>query len=57
MKCWDPKQSVVVKVIDICPCYYEPANQAPYYQYGCCYKEQNHPKAGQLELDLSFWVG
>jgi hypothetical protein len=28
----------------------------PYFQYGCCYKQQQHPKAGQLNLDLSFWV-
>lgn len=28
----------------------------PYYQYGCCYKEQKHEKAGQLNMDLSFWV-
>ena len=28
----------------------------PYFQYGCCYKEQKHPKAGQLNMDLSFWV-
>jgi len=56
VKCWDQKKSVVVKIIDICPCYYEPQGQKPYYQYGCCYKEQNHMKAGQIEFDLSFWV-
>jgi hypothetical protein len=22
------------------PCYYAPANQAPYYQYGCCYNKK-----------------
>jgi cullin-associated NEDD8-dissociated protein 1 len=55
VKCWDQK-SVVVKVIDICPCWYEPKGMNPYFQYGCCYKQQRHPKAGQLNLDLSFWV-
>ena len=28
------------QVIDICPCYYEPKGQAPYYQYSCCYNKQ-----------------
>lgn len=56
VKCWGDQKSVVVKVIDICPCWYEPKGMAPYFQYGCCYKQQQHPKAGQLNLDLSFWV-
>lgn len=56
MQCWGQNKSVVVKVIDICPCYYAPKGQKPYFQYGCCYNTQKHPKAGQMELDLSFWV-
>ncbi|WIA34055.1 hypothetical protein OEZ86_012433 [Tetradesmus obliquus] len=56
VKCWGDQKSVVVKVIDICPCWYEPKGMAPYFQYGCCYKQQQHPKAGQLNLDLSFWA-
>ncbi|GBF95926.1 hypothetical protein Rsub_08049 [Raphidocelis subcapitata] len=56
VQCWDPNQSVVVKIIDICPCYYEPKGQKPYYQYGCCYKKQQHPKAGQWNFDLSYFA-
>jgi hypothetical protein len=30
--------------------------QAPYYQQSCCGNRTSHPKAGQHELDLSFWA-
>lgn len=43
----------LTQVIDICPCWYKAMGA---FQYDCCYKSQKHPKAGQLQLDLSFWV-
>ena len=47
VKCWG-NNSVVVRVIDICPCFYAPQGKEPYFQYDCCYKSQNHIKSGQV---------
>ena len=30
--------------------------QAPYYQQSCCGNRTDHAKAGQHEMDLSFWA-
>lgn len=55
VKCWD-KNTVVVKVVDLCPCYYCPTGQPCRYQESCCNKRLNHPKSGQHNFDLSFWA-
>jgi cullin-associated NEDD8-dissociated protein 1 len=51
VQCYGNK-SVVVRVIDICPCFYAPKGKEPYYQYDCCYKSQNHIKSGQVSCAL-----
>ncbi|KAG2488344.1 hypothetical protein HYH03_013034 [Edaphochlamys debaryana] len=56
VKCWDPKASIRVHVIDICPCWYSPKGQEPYEQPSCCYKNSTNPRSGQHELDMSFWA-
>lgn len=43
VQCWDPKKSVVVKVIDQCPCWYEPKGMQPYFQVLPVYKLISKP--------------
>ena len=48
-QCWDPQSSIVVKIIDICPCYYCPQTGPDAYcryQESCC-KSLDHVKSGQ----------
>lgn len=58
VKCWSPDTTVVVRIIDTCPCLYAPKGSAPYFQHSCCgnLSPEKHTKSGTYGFDISFWA-